>query len=235
MAKLSKRISAVRSQVDRTKTYTADEALALAKSCATAKFTESVDVAVQLGIDAKKSDQLVRGSLVLPAGTGKTARVAVFAQGEKADQAKAAGADIVGMEDLAEQIKAGQMNFDIVIASPDAMRLVGQLGQILGPRGLMPNPKVGTVTPDVAMAVKNAKAGQVQYRTDKAGIIHCTIGQASFEVGALKSNLVALIDALNRAKPSSSKGVYLRKVAVSTTMGPGIRVETQSLLGQQAA
>ena len=235
MAKLSKRISAVRSQVDRTKTYTADEALALAKSCATAKFTESVDVAVQLGVDAKKSDQLVRGSLVLPAGTGKTARVAVFAQGEKADQAKAAGADIVGMEDLAEQIKAGQMNFDIVIASPDAMRLVGQLGQILGPRGLMPNPKVGTVTPDVATAVKNAKAGQVQYRTDKAGIIHCTIGQASFEVGALKSNLVALIDALNRAKPSSSKGVYLRKVAVSTTMGPGIRVETQSLLGQQAA
>ncbi len=235
MAKLSKRISAVRSQVDRTKTYTADEALALAKSCATAKFTESVDVAVQLGIDAKKSDQLVRGSLVLPAGTGKTARVAVFAQGEKADQAKSAGADIVGMEDLAEQIKAGQMNFDIVIASPDAMRLVGQLGQILGPRGLMPNPKVGTVTPDVATAVKNAKAGQVQYRTDKAGIIHCTIGQASFEVGALKSNLVALIDALNRAKPSSSKGVYLRKVAVSTTMGPGIRVETQSLLGQQAA
>ncbi|MEY3096007.1 MAG: 50S ribosomal protein L1 [Burkholderiaceae bacterium] len=235
MAKLSKRVSAVRSQVDRTKTYTADEALALAKSCATAKFTESVDVAVQLGIDAKKSDQLVRGSLVLPAGTGKTARVAVFAQGEKADQAKAAGADIVGMEDLAEQIKAGQMNFDIVIASPDAMRLVGQLGQILGPRGLMPNPKVGTVTPDVATAVKNAKAGQVQYRTDKAGIIHCTIGQASFEVGALKSNLVALIDALNRAKPSSSKGVYLRKVAVSTTMGPGIRVETQSLLGQQAA
>jgi large subunit ribosomal protein L1 len=235
MAKLSKRVSAVRSQVDRTKTYTADEALALAKSCATAKFTESVDVAVQLGIDAKKSDQLVRGSLVLPAGTGKTARVAVFAQGEKADQAKSAGADIVGMEDLAEQIKAGQMNFDIVIASPDAMRLVGQLGQILGPRGLMPNPKVGTVTPDVATAVKNAKAGQVQYRTDKAGIIHCTIGQASFEVGALKSNLVALIDALNRAKPSSSKGVYLRKVAVSTTMGPGIRVETQSLLGQQAA
>ena len=225
----------MRSQVDRDKAYGADEALALAKSCATAKFTESVDVAVQLGIDAKKSDQLVRGSIVLPAGTGKTARVAVFAQGEKAEQAKAAGADIVGMEDLAEQIKAGQMNFDIVIASPDAMRLVGQLGQILGPRGLMPNPKVGTVTPDVATAVKNAKAGQVQYRTDKAGIIHCTIGQASFEVGALKQNLVALIDALNRAKPSSSKGVYLRKVALSTTMGPGIRVETQSLLGQQTA
>ena len=235
MAKLSKRSQSVRSQVDRDKAYGADEALALAKSCATAKFTESVDVAVQLGIDAKKSDQLVRGSIVLPAGTGKTARVAVFAQGEKAEQAKAAGADIVGMEDLAEQIKAGQMNFDIVIASPDAMRLVGQLGQILGPRGLMPNPKVGTVTPDVVTAVKNAKAGQVQYRTDKAGIIHCTIGQASFEVGALKQNLVALIDALNRAKPSSSKGVYLRKVALSTTMGPGIRVETQSLLGQQTA
>ena len=235
MAKLSKRSQSVRSQVDRDKAYGADEALALAKSCATAKFTESVDVAVQLGIDAKKSDQLVRGSIVLPAGTGKTARVAVFAQGEKAEQAKAAGADIVGMEDLAEQIKAGQMNFDIVIASPDAMRLVVQLGQILGPRGLMPNPKVGTVTPDVATAVKNAKAGQVQYRTDKAGIIHCTIGQASFEVGALKQNLVALIDALNRAKPSSSKGVYLRKVALSTTMGPGIRVETQSLLGQQTA
>lgn len=235
MAKLSKRSQSVRSQVDRDKAYGADEALTLAKSCATAKFTESVDVAVQLGIDAKKSDQLVRGSIVLPAGTGKTARVAVFAQGEKAEQAKAAGADIVGMEDLAEQIKAGQMNFDIVIASPDAMRLVGQLGQILGPRGLMPNPKVGTVTPDVATAVKNAKAGQVQYRTDKAGIIHCTIGQASFEVGALKQNLVALIDALNRAKPSSSKGVYLRKVALSTTMGPGIRVETQSLLGQQTA
>ena len=235
MAKLSKRSQSVRYQVDRDKAYGADEALALAKSCATAKFTESVDVAVQLGIDAKKSDQLVRGSIVLHAGTGKTARVAVFAQGEKAEQAKAAGADIVGMEDLAEQIKAGQMNFDIVIASPDAMRLVGQLGQILGPRGLMPNPKVGTVTPDVATAVKNAKAGQVQYRTDKAGIIHCTIGQASFEVGALKQNLVALIDALNRAKPSSSKGVYLRKVALSTTMGPGIRVETQSLLGQQTA
>lgn len=235
MAKLSKRSQSVRSQVNRDKVYSADEALVLAKSCATAKFTESVDVAVQLGIDAKKSDQLVRGSIVLPSGTGKTARVAVFAQGEKAVQAMAAGADIVGMEDLAEQIKAGQMNFDIVIASPDAMRLVGQLGQILGPRGLMPNPKVGTVTPDVATAVKNAKAGQVQYRTDKAGIIHCTIGQASFEVGALKRNLVALIDALNRAKPSSSKGVYLRKVALSTTMGPGIRVETQSLLGQQAA
>jgi large subunit ribosomal protein L1 len=191
---------------------------------------------VQLGVDAKKSDQIVRGSIVLPAGTGKTARVAVFAQGEKAEQAKAAGAEIVGMDDLAASIKAGQMDFDVVIASPDAMRLVGQLGQILGPRGLMPNPKVGTVTPDVATAVKNAKAGQVQYRTDKAGIIHCTIGQASFEPSALKSNLLALIEALQRAKPSSSKGVYLRKVAISTTMGPGIRVETQSLVqGQQAS
>ncbi|NDF04297.1 MAG: 50S ribosomal protein L1 [Betaproteobacteria bacterium] len=219
--------------MDRARNYSADEALALAKECATAKFTESVDVAVQLGVDAKKSDQVVRGSIVLPAGTGKTSRVAVFAQGEKAEQAKAAGAEIVGMEDLAESIKAGKLDFDVVIASPDAMRLVGQLGQILGPRGLMPNPKVGTVTPDVAGAVKNAKAGQVQYRTDKAGIIHCTIGQASFDVSALKSNLLALIEALNRAKPSSSKGVYLRKVAVSTTMGPGIRVETQSLVQSQ--
>ncbi|MRD56667.1 50S ribosomal protein L1 [Betaproteobacteria bacterium LSUCC0115] len=230
MAKLSKRVTAVRAQVDRARNYTADEALNLAKACATAKFKESVDVAVQLGIDAKKSDQLVRGSIVLPSGTGKTARVAVFAQGEKAEQAKAAGAEIVGMDDLAANIKAGQMDFDVLIASPDAMRLVGQLGQILGPRGLMPNPKVGTVTPDVAQAVKNAKAGQVQYRTDKAGIIHCTIGQASFEVDALKSNLLALIEALQRAKPASSKGQYLRKVAISTTMGPGIRVDTQSLV-----
>jgi large subunit ribosomal protein L1 len=230
MAKLSKRVTAVRAQVDRARNYSADEALNLAKACATAKFKESVDVAVQLGIDAKKSDQLVRGSIVLPSGTGKTARVAVFAQGEKAEQAKAAGAEIVGMDDLAANIKAGQMDFDVLIASPDAMRLVGQLGQILGPRGLMPNPKVGTVTPDVAQAVKNAKAGQVQYRTDKAGIIHCTIGQASFEVGALKTNLLALIEALQRAKPASSKGQYLRKVAISTTMGPGIRVDTQSLV-----
>jgi large subunit ribosomal protein L1 len=230
MAKLSKRVTAVRAQVDRARNYSADEALNLAKACATAKFKESVDVAVQLGIDAKKSDQLVRGSIVLPSGTGKTARVAVFAQGEKAEQAKAAGAEIVGMDDLAANIKAGQMDFDVLIASPDAMRLVGQLGQILGPRGLMPNPKVGTVTPDVAQAVKNAKAGQVQYRTDKAGIIHCTIGQASFEVGALKTNLLALIEALQRAKPASSKGQYLRKVAISTTMGPGIRVDTQTLV-----
>jgi len=201
----------------------------LAKACATAKFKESVDVAVQLGIDAKKSDQLVRGSIVLPAGTGKTTRVAVFAQGEKAEAAKAAGADIVGMDDLAERIKAGQIDFDILIASPDTMRIVGTLGQILGPRGLMPNPKVGTVSADVAQAV-NAKAGQVQYRTDKAGIVHCTIGQASFDAEALKTNLVALIEALNRAKPQSSKGVYLRKVAISTTMGPGIRIDQASIL-----
>lgn len=235
MAGLSKRSLSARSMVDRLRTYTADEAIALAKACATAKFNESVDVAVQLGVDAKKSDQIVRGSIVLPAGTGKTARVAVFAQGEKAEQARAAGAEIVGMDDLVASIKAGQMDFDVVIASPDAMRLVGQLGQILGPRGLMPNPKVGTVTPDVATAVKNAKAGQVKYRTDKAGIIHCTIGQAGFEPSALKSNLLALIEALQRAKPPSSKGVYLRKVAISTTMGPGIRVETQSLVQVQQA
>lgn len=234
MAKISKRYAAARAKVDRNKLYSANEALELAKSCATAKFKESVDVAVQLGIDAKKSDQLVRGSIVLPAGTGKTVRVAVFAQGEKAEAAKTAGADIVGMDDLAEQIKAGNINFDILIASPDTMRIVGTLGQILGPRGLMPNPKVGTVSADVAQAVKNAKAGQVQYRTDKAGIVHCTIGQASFDVNALKSNLVALIEALNRAKPSSSKGVYLRKVAVSTTMGPGIRVDHASILPAQA-
>ncbi len=233
MAKVSKRYSAARAKVDRNKLYPANEALELAKSCATAKFKESVDVAVQLGIDAKKSDQLVRGSIVLPAGTGKSVRVAVFAQGEKAEAAKAAGADIVGMDDLAEQIKGGTINFDILIASPDTMRIVGTLGQILGPRGLMPNPKVGTVSADVAQAVKNAKAGQVQYRTDKAGIVHCTIGQATFDVDALKSNLVALIEALNRAKPSSSKGVYLRKVAVSTTMGPGIRVDHASILPAQ--
>ena len=191
MAKISKRFASVVSKVDRAKLYPAQEAIALAKACATAKFKESVDVAVQLGIDAKKSDQLVRGSIVLPAGTGKTTRVAVFAQGEKAEAAKAAGADIVGMDDLAERIKAGQIDFDILIASPDTMRIVGTLGQILGPRGLMPNPKVGTVSADVAQAVKNAKAGQVQYRTDKAGIVHCTIGQASFDAEALKTNLVA--------------------------------------------
>ncbi len=230
MAKISKRFASVVSKVDRAKLYPAQEAIALAKACATAKFKESVDVAVQLGIDAKKSDQLVRGSIVLPAGTGKTTRVAVFAQGEKAEAAKAAGADIVGMDDLAERIKAGQIDFDILIASPDTMRIVGTLGQILGPRGLMPNPKVGTVSADVAQAVKNAKAGQVQYRTDKAGIVHCTIGQASFDAEALKTNLVALIEALNRAKPQASKGVYLRKVAISTTMGPGIRIDQASIL-----
>jgi large subunit ribosomal protein L1 len=203
--------------------------LTLVKECATAKFDESIDVAVQLGIDAKKSDQVVRGAVVLPAGTGKSVRVAVFAQGDKADQARAAGAELVGMEDLAEQIKGGKIDFDILIASPDTMRIVGALGQILGPRGLMPNPKVGTVTPDVATAVKNAKAGQVQFRVDKGGIIHATIGRRSFEPGALKSNLLALIDALQKAKPSSSKGVYLRKIAVSSTMGAGVRVEQSSI------
>ena len=199
---------------------------------ATAKFNESIDVAVQLGIDAKKSDQVVRGSVVLPAGTGKTVRVAVFASGDKADQAKAAGADIVGMEDLAESIKAGNMPFDVVIASPDTMRIVGTLGQVLGPRGLMPNPKVGTVTPDVATAVKNAKAGQVQYRTDKAGIVHATIGRKSFADTDLKNNLLALLDALNKSKPATSKGVYLRKVSISSTMGAGVRVDQATLAAQ---
>ena len=229
MAKLSKRTAALREKIDRTKLYPVTEALGLIKETATAKFDESVDVAVQLGIDPKKSDQLVRGSVVLPAGTGKSVRVAVFAQGDKAEAAKAAGADIVGMEDLADQIKAGQMDFDVVIASPDTMRIVGALGQILGPRGLMPNPKVGTVTPDVATAVKNAKAGQVQYRTDKAGIIHATIGRASFGVEQLQSNLTALVDALQKARPAAAKGVYLRKLAVSSTMGAGARVEIASL------
>lgn len=229
MAKISKRTAALRAKIDRTKLYPVADALSLIKETATAKFNESVDVAVQLGIDPRKSDQLVRGSVVLPAGTGKSVRVAVFAQGEKAEAAKAAGADIVGLEDLADQIKAGQLDFDVVIASPDTMRVVGALGQILGPRGLMPNPKVGTVTPDVATAVKNAKAGQVQYRTDKAGIIHATIGRASFEVAQLQTNLAALIDALNKARPAASKGVYLRKVAVSSTMGGGARVEIASL------
>jgi large subunit ribosomal protein L1 len=233
MAKLSKRLQAFANKVDREKLYPIDEALALIKQCATAKFDESVDVAVQLGIDAKKSDQVVRGSVVLPAGTGKSVRVAVFAQGEKAEQARAAGAEIVGMEDLAEQIKAGNLNFDVVIASPDTMRVVGTLGQILGPRGLMPNPKVGTVTPDVVTAVKNAKAGQVQFRVDKAGIIHATIGRASFEPSALRTNLSALVDALQKAKPATSKGVYLRKVAVSSTMGVGVRVDQASLAAGQ--
>lgn len=229
MAKLSKRVKAFKEKVDRTKAYPFDNAVALIKECASAKFDESIDISVQLGVDAKKSDQVVRGSVVLPAGTGKTVRVAVFASGEKAEQAKAAGADIVGMEDLAEQIKAGNMPFDIVIASPDTMRIVGTLGQILGPRGMMPNPKVGTVTPDVATAVKNAKAGQVQYRTDKAGIIHTTIGRKSFSDEALKTNLLALIDALNKAKPATSKGIYLRKVSLSSTMGAGVRVDQSTL------
>jgi len=225
MAKLSKRAKAIRAKVDRQKAYPLTDALTLVKECAVAKFDESIDVAVQLGVDPKKSDQVVRGSVVLPAGTGKSVRVAVFTQGDKVEAAKAAGADIVGMEDLAEQVKAGNLNFDVVIASPDAMRIVGTLGQILGPRGLMPNPKVGTVTPDVATAVKNAKAGQVQYRTDKAGIIHATIGRASFDIEQLGTNVRALVEALNRAKPASSKGVYLRKVAVSSTMGVGVKVD----------
>lgn len=230
MAQVSKRYKALAAKVDRNKLYAVDDALKLVQETAKAKFDESIDVAVNLGIDAKKSDQLVRGSVVLPKGTGKTVRVAVFAQGVKAEEAKAAGADLVGFDDLAESIKAGKMDFDIVVASPDAMRIVGQLGQILGPRGLMPNPKVGTVTPDVAGAVKNAKAGQVQYRTDKNGIVQCTIGRASFAPEALRENLLALIDALNKAKPAASKGVYLKKVAISSTMGVGIRVEQASLL-----
>ena len=229
MAKLSKRAKAIAEKVDTTKLYAVADALTLIKEVANAKFDESIDIAIQLGIDAKKSDQVVRGSVVLPAGTGKSVRVAVFAQGEKAEQARAAGADIVGMEDLAEQVKAGNLNFDIVIASPDTMRIVGQLGQILGPRGLMPNPKVGTVTPDVATAVKNAKAGQVQYRADKAGIVHATIGRASFEVDALKTNLSSLIEALNRARPATAKGIYLRKLSVSSTMGTGLKIDVPSL------
>ena len=229
MSSLSKRQKAMQGKVDHNKSYAVGEALKLAKEFATAKFDESIDVAVSLGIDARKSDQLVRGSVVLPAGTGKTVRVAVFAQGEKAEAARAAGADIVGFEDLAADIKAGNMNFDVVIATPDAMRVVGQLGQILGPRGLMPNPKVGTVTMDVATGVKNAKAGQVQYRTDKGGIVHSTIGRASFEVEKLEQNLKALVDALVKAKPASSKGQYLKKIAVSSTMGPGVRVDSTSL------
>ena len=230
MAKVSKRLAALNAQVDRNKLYAVDEAIALVKGAATAKFNESIDVAVNLGVDPRKSDQVVRGAVVLPKGTGKTVRVAVFTQGANAEAAKAAGADIVGFDDLAEQVKAGNIDFDIVIASPDAMRVVGQLGQILGPRGLMPNPKVGTVTPDVATAVKNAKAGQVQYRTDKAGIIHATIGRASFEVADLKENLAALVDALQKAKPAASKGVYFKKLAVSSTMGVGVRVDTSSVL-----
>jgi large subunit ribosomal protein L1 len=229
MARISKRLKAISEKVDRTRYYPLQDALNLVRETAIAKFDESIDVAVNLGIDAKKSDQAVRGSVVLPAGTGKTVRVAVFAQGDKAREAAAAGADIVGFEDLAEQIKAGNIEFDVAIASPDAMRVVGQLGQILGPRGLMPNPKVGTVTPDVAGAVRNAIAGQVQYRADKGGIVQCTIGRASFTVDALTQNIMALIDALNKSKPAASKGIYLRKISVSSTMGIGVRVDQTSM------
>jgi large subunit ribosomal protein L1 len=233
--KLTKRQKAVAGRVDSTKLYPLEGALALVKECATAKFDESIDVAVQLGIDAKKSDQVVRGAVVLPSGTGKTKRVAVFAQGVKAEEARAAGADLVGMDDLAAEIKAGKMDFDVVIASPDTMRVVGTLGQILGPRGLMPNPKVGTVTPDVAQAVRNAKAGQVQFRVDKAGIVHATIGRRSFESEKLVANLRALIEALNKAKPASSKGIYLRKLALSSSMGVGARVDLASINAQAQA
>ena len=232
MSATSKRTKAFANKVDRTKSYPVIDALKLVKETATAKFDESVDVAVNLGIDAKKSDQTVRGSVVLPAGTGKKVRVAVFAPGDKGAAAKAAGADIVGMEDLAEQVKAGKMDFDVVIAAPEAMRVVGQLGQILGPRGLMPNPKVGTVTPDVAGAVKNAKAGQVQFRADKSGIVQCSIGRASFTPEQLGENLKALVDALNRSKPSSTKGIYLRKISVSSTMGLGVRVDPTTFSAQ---
>ncbi len=231
MAHISKRYKALVAKVDRNKLYSMNEALNLAKETAKAKFDESIDIAINLGIDARKSDQLVRGAVVLPKGTGKTVRIAVFAQGVKAEEAKSAGADVVGFEDLAESIKAGNMDFDVVIASPDAMRIVGQLGQILGPRGLMPNPKVGTVSVDVAGAVRNAKAGQVQYRTDKNGVVQCTIGRASFEPEALRENLLALVDALNKARPAAAKGVYLKKISVSSTMGVGIHIEQASLAG----
>ena len=233
MARESKRYKALRTKVEHMKLYPVQDALQLVKQNATAKFDESVDVALNLGIDAKKSDQAVRGSVVLPQGTGKTVRVAVFAQGDRAQQARDAGADVVGFDDLANDIKGGKMDFDVVIATPDAMRVVGQLGQILGPRGLMPNPKVGTVTQDVPTAVRNAKAGQVQYRTDKAGIVQCTIGRASFSVEALEENFRALVDAVNKARPAAAKGVYLRKVSVTSTMGIGVRVD-QASLAQQA-
>ncbi|MBO9690013.1 50S ribosomal protein L1 [Roseateles chitosanitabidus] len=235
MAKLTKRQQALQGKVESTKLYALSDAINLVKECATAKFDEAIDVSIQLGVDAKKSDQVVRGAVVMPNGIGKTKRVAVFAQGAKAEEAKAAGADVVGMEDLAERVKAGDMPFDVVIASPDTMRIVGTLGQILGPRGLMPNPKVGTVTPDVATAVKNAKAGQVQFRVDKAGIIHGTIGRRSFDTEKLEGNLRALVEALNKAKPASSKGIYLRKVAVSSTMGVGARVDVGTINAAAAA
>ena len=231
MAKLSKRERAIREKVDSTKQYSAEEAFGLLKELSTVKFRESVDVAINLGVDPRKSDQAVRGSTVLPNGTGKTVRVAVFTQGANADAAKEAGADIVGMDDLAEQVKAGVMDFDVVVASPDAMRVVGKLGQILGPRGLMPNPKVGTVTPNVAEAVKNAKAGQVRYRTDKAGIIHSPLGKVDFDSAALKQNLEVLLADLKKAKPSAAKGVYIQKITVSSTMGPGVTVDQSTLEG----
>ena len=229
MASFSKRKKLAREKVDADTVYQVDEALTLVKELATSKFPESVDISVNLGVDPRKSDQVVRGSTVLPNGTGKTVRVAVFAQGDNADKAKSAGADIVGFEDLAETVKGGEMNFDVVIATPDAMRVVGTLGQILGPRGLMPNPKVGTVTADVETAVKNAKTGQVRYRTDKAGIIHCPIGRVDFEVPALRENLVALLTDLKKAKPAASKGAFLKKLTVSSTMGPGISVDRASV------
>jgi large subunit ribosomal protein L1 len=231
---MSKRVKTITALVDRAKAYAIAEALDLAKKTATAKFDESIDVAVNLGIDSKKSDQVVRGSVVLPRGTGKKVRVAVFAQGANAEAAKTAGADVVGFDDLAERIKGGFMDFDVVIATPDAMKVVGPLGQVLGPRGLMPNPKVGTVTPNVTEAVKNAKAGQVQYRADKAGIVQCTIGRASFPVEALAENFDALLGAINKSKPATAKGVYLKKVSVSSTMGVGIRVDHSALSGSSA-
>ena len=229
MAKMSKRAKAVSEKLEAGKLYAIDDAFGMLKEIPHAKFVESIDVSVNLGVDPRKSDQVVRGSTVLPNGTGKTVRVAVFTQGANVDAAKEAGADIVGMDDLADEVKKGNMDFDVVIASPDAMRVVGQLGQILGPRGLMPNPKVGTVTPDVATAVKNAKAGQVRYRTDKAGIIHCSIGKVDFEINALRENLQALLADLQKAKPSSAKGIYMKKVTVSTTMGPGVSVDQATL------
>jgi large subunit ribosomal protein L1 len=230
VSRVSKRYNAIRTKVDPAKTYPAPEGLKMVKENATAKFNESVDVSINLGIDSKKSDQTVRGSIVLPQGTGKSVRIAVFAQGDKAQQAKESGADLVGFEDLANEIKGGKMDFDVVIATPDAMRVVGQLGQILGPRGLMPNPRVGTVTQDVVAAIKNAKAGQIQYRADKAGVVQCTIGRASFTVEALAENLKALVDAVNKAKPAHTKGIYLKKISVSSTMGVGVRIDQSTLL-----
>ena len=229
MAKLSKKAKTIKAKVSRSKQYTVTEAVGLLKDLGTAKFVESIDVSVNLGVDPRKSDQNVRGATVLPHGTGKTVRVAVFTQGPNAEAAKAAGADIVGMDDLADLVKKGEMNFDVVIASPDAMRVVGQLGQILGPRGLMPNPKVGTVTPDVATAVKNAKSGQVRYRTDKGGIVHCTLGKVSFDADAVAGNLEALLADLRKLKPTAAKGVYIKKITLSSTMGPGLWIEQSSI------